>query len=395
MNVLNKLFGAGSPRFTVIFLHGLTGDPLETWSTSCEEKLCWPNWLEDQFPGLSAYTIGYPASLFAAWAKKEMDIHERAANILEHLAAAGLGATPLAFVCHSLGGILAKEILRAASESSDEAWQAIATNTKLVCFFGTPHLGASLASAIKFIGPRLSSTHIDLLSNDGGYLQSLNQAFRTMAQTAPIRTIAYYEKYKTKGAAIVVPRESADPGVGTFQPIAIDADHISICKPRSKEDLIFQSLCRHISAVYPKEIASPSGGAGNGAFELEDYSKRSTSDRRDLLQKLIDAGREHEYQAANGLQNRFAQRYYKHGLFTAEKLRSDSLLAAVEQRFLTHVYTPKICKRASDDEIAHALQAHVIDPISADGARAGVNSAAVLQALYFLTEQCHIQWDAP
>ena len=108
MEVLHKLYGSNNPRFTLLFLHGLTGDPQETWTTSCDRKICWPLWLGSIFPELCAYTIGYSASMFASWAKKEMDIHERAVNILEHLAAAGIGSTPLGFICHSLGGILAK-----------------------------------------------------------------------------------------------------------------------------------------------------------------------------------------------------------------------------------------------------------------------------------------------
>ena len=119
MEVLNKIFGAENARFILIFLHGLTGDPIETWTTSCEKRIFWPQWLEQMFPGLAAYTIGYPASIFGLWAKKEMDIHERAVNILEHFAIAGVGSVPLGLICHSLGGILAKEILRTAH--SDEA----------------------------------------------------------------------------------------------------------------------------------------------------------------------------------------------------------------------------------------------------------------------------------
>ncbi|WP_177234356.1 hypothetical protein [Bradyrhizobium sp. cf659] len=37
-------------------------------------------------PHLDFYTLGYPASLFAQWAKKEMDLYQRAKNVLETLA---------------------------------------------------------------------------------------------------------------------------------------------------------------------------------------------------------------------------------------------------------------------------------------------------------------------
>lgn len=394
--MIKKIFGKGTPRLTLLFFHGLTGDPEETWKTSGTPSELWPSWFEEEFPGIAAYTVGYPASIFEQWAKKEMGIHERAANILECLAANGIGSTPIAMITHSLGGLLAKEVLRISSECDDDDWKLVAQQTKLVAFLATPHAGASLAAALKFLAPRLSSRHIELLSNDSGYLTSLNLAFRTIADKHSMRSIAYYEKHKTKNLSIVVSPESADPGVGKFRPVAIDADHISICKPSSKDDVVYGGLCRHIKAILKTCPLRASDSSPPDSFEAEDYGKASPIDRRDLLQKLIDAGREHEYRKANELQNKFAQRYYKHGLYTVEKVKSDSLLASVEQRFLTHVYTAKICKKASDDEVSAALQAHVIDPLCGGGSdKDRLSASAVLQALYFLTEQCHIQWDAP
>ena len=86
----------------------------------------------------------------------------------------------------------------------------------------------------------------------------------------------------------------------------------------------------------------------------------------------------------------------KMGLYTDAKSQIDDTLASVEQRFITHVYNAKICRGASDSEVAEALQTHVIDALAGKAAGKGKPSASVvLQALYFLTEQCFIQWDAP
>lgn len=379
--------GKNEARLDILFIHGLTGDPFDTW-TSRTAKEYWPKWLCDEFDGVSVYALGYPAGIFAKWAKKEMDLHERANNMLEHLAAHGIGAKPLAMICHSLGGILAKEMLRTSKECTDSGWKLIAEQTRLTAFLATPHTGASLASAVKLILPRLTSSHLDLLSNDSGYLTSLNQFYRDFARARGIETVAYYEKFKTGDLKFVVSRESADPGVGTTRPVAVDADHLNICKPAARTDLIYISLCRHLRGAL-EHCPAPTLKAET--FWSEDYSAPSETDRRDLLQKLIDAGREHEYQKANDLQNKFAQRYYKLGLHTEAKKNSDAMLSAVEQRFTTHVYG-KICKGANDDEIAASLQMHAIDPMC-EGK--GLSPTAILQALYFLTEQCYIQWDAP
>jgi hypothetical protein len=327
------------------------------------------------------------------WAKQEMNLHERANNMLEQLAAYGIGDRPIIMITHSLGGLLAKEMLRASNECTDAAWKRVVENTRLVAFLSTPHSGATLGVVLKFFIPRLASGHVELLSNSSGFLTNLNQSYRELTAQRNIATVSYYETFKTKNIVLVVSEESADPGVSGTRPIAVEADHITICKPDSRNSFIYISLVRHIAGVLkscPPSIACD-------FFAADDYAQKAEADRRDLLQKLIDAGREREYRRANDLQNKFAQRYYKLGLYTDARNKSDELLASVEQRFMTHVYSTKICRGAPDGEIAEAVQTHVIDALAGTKvAGAGsVSPAVVLQALYFLTEQCFIQWDAP
>jgi hypothetical protein len=108
---LIKMYSAAKPAIDLVFLHGLTGDPLETWNSENSESF-WPNWLAEELPNLDIYTLKYPASLMGKWAKKEMDLFERCNNILENMAGIGLGNRPIVFIAHSLGGIVAKQILR-------------------------------------------------------------------------------------------------------------------------------------------------------------------------------------------------------------------------------------------------------------------------------------------
>jgi len=215
------------PVLDILFIHGLTGTPEDTWTSGAAEKQYWPKWLCDSLPEVSVYTLGYPASVLERWAKREMTLHERANNMLEQLVAYGIGDRPLVIVTHSLGGILAKAMLRASNESSDPGWKRVVKSTRLVAFLSTPHTGAALGEVVKFFIPRLASTHVSILSNSDGSLTNLNQSYRDLvAQRKNIKTISYYEKYKTKNAFLVVSEESADPGVGgdAPRPLAIDAD---------------------------------------------------------------------------------------------------------------------------------------------------------------------------
>lgn len=383
-NGLIKKFGATNPLIDLVFLHGLTGDPVETWSSESNGEF-WPEWLADDLGDVDVYTIGYPASIFAQWANKEMDLFERAGNILEHMAGSNLGSRPIVFVTHSLGGILAKQILRRAIDSTDGDHKRIAESTKLVIFLATPHTGASLASALALLPG--TSSHIKLLSNGSGFLDDLNQHYRNFAnQRSDLQTVAYYEKFKTAKMAEVVDRHSADPGVANTQPVAVDKDHINICKPSDREDVVYLGVKRHIRNLCASLIAAMPRN--------DDYSVRSTSDRRDLLNKLIDANREHEYSFANNAQNKFAQKLAKTGLFTTARDDHDLLLTEVESRFVLHIYHPLICKGASDQAITQTLQAQVIDPLAYKkmGGTA-FTPKEVLCALYYLTEQCHVRWD--
>ena len=322
-----------------------------------------------------------------------MTLHERACNMLELLASKGIGKQPIVMICHSLGGILAKEILRTANESTDDGWRSITESTRLVVFMATPHKGSSLASVATSFLPRVTSKSVDLLSNDSGYLTSLNQSYRDLVASKNITTVSYYETFGTKRAGLLVDEESADPGVLGLRPIAVDSDHVNICKPNNRASFVYSSVSRHIKTVLMRSPLAPVAADSADAFLLDDYASVAEFDRRDLQEKLIAAGREHEYRRANDLQNKFARRYHKLGLHTEAKIRSDSLLGEVEQRFLTHVYNTKICNGATPEEVAHALQENVITPLCESSHAQNINPLTVLQALYFLTEQCFVQWD--
>jgi len=78
------------------------------------------------------------ASVLSKWAKQEMDLHELATHMLEIFAIHEIGKRPLVFITHSLGGLLTKEILRAAQESQDEDWNELAGSVMNSVYLGWP-----------------------------------------------------------------------------------------------------------------------------------------------------------------------------------------------------------------------------------------------------------------
>ena len=388
---LELICAAGSPVVDVVFVHGLTGDAKQTW-TNVATNGFWPTWLHEELEKISVYSLGYPASALGKPAKKEMGLFERAGNVLELFAGFGIGERPIAFVAHSLGGILVKMVLRKSCEAEEKEWRRVSESTKLVFFLATPHLGSELSNFAKAIP--YTSKHVTLLANEVGLLEDLNGHYRAFANgRADLTTVAYYETHLTK-VFVVVSSASADPGVAGTTPIAVDKGHIDICKPGNMEDTVYIGVKRRIQKLV--QMTEESAYESSGSTLAEDYEEKSTEDRRDLHQKLMEAGREHEYAYANNAQNAFARRFTKMGLLTAAREDHNNLLSEVETRFVTQVYHPLICKSASNEAVAAALQERVIDMLagkSIGGTK--FDAKSVLSALYFLTEQCYIQWDAP
>jgi len=101
-------------RLNVIFIHGLGGNAYDTWRRGAESSTFWPKWLARDIPGLAAWTLAYDAPP-TNWLGTAMPIQDRAKNVLECLLGCReLRGVPLVFVCHSLGGLVVKQVLRAA-----------------------------------------------------------------------------------------------------------------------------------------------------------------------------------------------------------------------------------------------------------------------------------------
>ncbi len=230
----------------VVFIHGLDGHPLHTW-TNAVTGFNWPEGLAASLPGIGVWSLGY-AVASSSWRGTAMPLVERSINALALLDAHGIGSRPLAFICHSMGGLVAKNMIRQALDSGDARWSALAENTTAIVFLATPHSGSGLADWCKRFTLVLRSTvAIDDLAAHEPQLRNLNVWFRNKLGTLPIAVQVYYEKLSTSGV-LVVDETSADPGVAGVVPIPLDADHAGICKPASARSLAFRRVSTMLAA---------------------------------------------------------------------------------------------------------------------------------------------------
>ncbi|XP_011066797.1 PREDICTED: protein SERAC1 isoform X2 [Acromyrmex echinatior] len=174
------------------------------------KTLCWPkDWLPVDIPSLRIIGINYGTSLsmwtpFCPIESMKSTIKERSEEFITKLTMANVGQRPLIWVAHSMGGLLIKKMLVEEWKTGDK--NGICKNTKAILFYGTPHRGSHVA------------------------------ALKQTTQMLLWPTVEVQEL-----------RE--DPGVGEF--FEIPQDHLSICKPASRQSFLYQKLLsvlrRHVN----------------------------------------------------------------------------------------------------------------------------------------------------
>ncbi|WP_148088445.1 triacylglycerol lipase [Streptomyces sp. PanSC9] len=224
----------------VVFVHGLGGNDVSTWQPDeSESPECWLNWLAEDIPSIAVWSLKYPAGATKWTAEGEgMALPDRAANLIPTMLYYGIGSRKTIFVCHSLGGLVVKQILRHSTEMAQPEWQKIAESTLGVAFLATPHSGSSLASILKAVRlSRATKTSLALTAHCP-HLKELGDWYRQNVKRLEIETAAYAESRRVRyrfRLATVVNATSANPGVEGCILTSIDADHIDICKPASRE----------------------------------------------------------------------------------------------------------------------------------------------------------------
>ncbi|WP_045481934.1 esterase/lipase family protein [Vibrio owensii] len=236
----------------VIFLHGLGGDANGTWLKKGSKDEAWPIWLAEDNGDLNIWTVEYDAPKLK-FDSSGMGIPDLAVNIFEHmLKVSELSEGEIIFVCHSLGGLVTKQILRIANDQANrvEAQQFLG-RVSGVAFLGTPHLGADIANhsdnifvkgllrCLTFQQPSIAAAS---LSRNDPNLRELNTWYRDWCQHKEIRHLVLTETEKMYGVVTVVKPDSADPGITGVRAIPISVSHENICKPIDKNDEIYTHI---------------------------------------------------------------------------------------------------------------------------------------------------------
>ncbi|MEJ1418924.1 MAG: HNH endonuclease [Candidatus Sedimenticola sp. (ex Thyasira tokunagai)] len=244
----------------VILVHGLGGDPYDTWQSLRNPQECWPKWLAEDIEGLVVWTVGYEAAV-SRWHGSAMHLIDRATNVLERiLLEPKLQTGEIVLVGHSLGGLVIKQLIRTADSMMYQRHDAAAfvKRVRRIAFLATPHSGSDLATwgdrLRVFIRP--SAATASLVRNDPN-LRELNFWYREWSAAHDVAHLILTESQPTHIVGLVVKPDSSDPGLAS-RPISIDADHITICKPKDHSSeiylLIRDFITRQISAAHRETV---------------------------------------------------------------------------------------------------------------------------------------------
>jgi hypothetical protein len=258
---LLAVHNAGCERqIDVVFVHGLGGDVTDTWKgqDSAGQPTYWPRWVAEDFPHVGVWVVGYPTTLVIGGSQPNR-IPDLARQLIHKMLNERIEQRPFVMVTHSLGGLLAKQLLHLATHYTATGYRELWQQCVGVAFLGTPHGGAKIASMLSFLknlglsvlGFRVDSANLDELKKGAPALLELNMSFQQhIAQReidcvlAPTNIVVYRETKKLGGSILVVDEISANPNIARAEIVNLAADHLSICKLADRQEAPFQWLRR-------------------------------------------------------------------------------------------------------------------------------------------------------
>ncbi|KAL8821675.1 MAG: hypothetical protein Q9223_000312 [Gallowayella weberi] len=279
----------------IVFIHGLGGDSRKTWSRDHNPELFWPGlWLplETELERARIFTFGYNANFRPGEARSMASITDFAKELLFDLRFGktndgdkfGIGETPLIFVTHSMGGLLAKKACLLGQ--NDEHYKDLARSISAIIFLSTPHRGSNLAeilNKILVVSFQSARNFITDLNRSSMALEEINEQFRHIAPRMSIWS--FYETLPTligPRKMMVLEKDSAILGSSKEISRPLYADHHGVCKYSSPEDANYLSI-RNALGTLVEEITRE-----------VDVSADQAMDESQTLQGLFPSFFEHD-----------------------------------------------------------------------------------------------------
>ncbi|KAG0557103.1 hypothetical protein KC19_11G102400 [Ceratodon purpureus] len=244
----------GQPEVEIVFIHGLqSDDPKDAcndayWTTwlarDGSQDNCWPQtWLAAVYPKARVLSISYDASrALKSTSSGAMDLNPFGETLVQEMVFSGVDigqhGCPVVFVCHCLGGLIAKQIVVLGHErfKGDKRIEKLLKNLKAFVFYATPHGGSKLVKMNPDLA-RLNNTFEAIQRK----VYNNKCKFRVVAE-------AHETSSKWFSSSMIVEEHSVRYA-GFDRVIHVAADHFNICKPETDRSTSFLHLTGCIEEV--------------------------------------------------------------------------------------------------------------------------------------------------
>jgi hypothetical protein len=282
---LHKVGACADPKFNIVFVHGVAGHHRTTWQAGENEANYWPDWVAEDFPSAQVYALQYNAAP-SLWLGPTMPLIPRGRNLLNFFAASGIFRLPSVFIVHSFGGLVLKQLWRSAHQQNHvEALESV----RAVIFLATPHHG-SLLTYLNVLFVRLAGRTTQTAKD----LAHHNQVLLDLAEFYQNRPVplnyVYYETQRTRLGLLrvkVVDEASAGLGLPKVFPVGLLADHLTICKPSSREHDIAVRIRRDLETIASALFAPPDR---SDRFEIDSYEIMLSVEPREMQDFQVHLG---------------------------------------------------------------------------------------------------------
>ncbi|PGH02303.1 hypothetical protein GX51_04744 [Blastomyces parvus] len=266
---LTLVYESDKPLADLIFVHGLGGSSLRTWSYNHDVENFWLPWLRTE-PGMCdarVFTFGYNAH-FAREATtlsildfaKDLLFQAKTYHTKDTDDNKPIGQNPLIFVVHSMGGLVVKKAYIIGK--TDPRYSDMISQTHGIVFLGTPHRGSSFApilnKILRMVPTIRSKVYVNELEKSSTSINDINEQFRNVC--GDLELVSFYETLRTTGVnSIIVEKESAVLGYPLEMSAPLHADHHGLSKFQNPEDGNYRDVVNVIRmfAQSIKELRTP------------------------------------------------------------------------------------------------------------------------------------------
>ncbi|KAG0600836.1 hypothetical protein M758_11G064500 [Ceratodon purpureus] len=279
----------GPPEIEIVFVHGVQlSDYNEahwrTWTAGEDDKhgkqICWPMaWLPEEFPRARILSLQYDLCHLSMVGEALVQEMVELANVGQH------ENCPVVFVCHCVGGLVAKQIVIQAHRRFGGVMKygKFLQNISGFYFYATPHDGSKLADLAAHL-PSMSLKMVDslkVLNKETGRLNSEFERlagdhfmgrwrFGVVAETCATSMYGFSAK--------VVEEASARHG---YKTLCVSADHFGVCKPSDKAQRSYLVLKSFLASVVAEDNLRR-----NSLFVLPSYMVGMDSRAKGVCKKL-------------------------------------------------------------------------------------------------------------